>query len=56
MKLGAMSSKGKRRTYLTISLGVLVLLIAGYAAKDAVVESYWLSRLENMPETELAAS
>ena len=42
-----MTSKGKRLTYLTISLGVLVLLVAGYAFKDRAVEQWYLWKLES---------
>ena len=42
-----MMHKGKRSTYLTVGIGLVVLVIAGLAAKDALVESYWLSRLDS---------
>ncbi len=40
-------SEGKRLTYLTISLGVIVLLIAGYAFKDRAVEQSYIWKLES---------
>ena len=45
-----MTRKGRRLTYLTISLGVLVLLIAGYAFKDRAVEQWYLWKLESEDE------
>ncbi len=47
-----MTSKGKRLTYLTIALGVLVLLVAGYAAKDKAVEQWYIWKLESEDEQE----
>ncbi len=45
-----MTSKGKRLTYLTIALGVLVLLVAGYAAKDLAAEQWYIWKLESEDE------
>ena len=47
-----MTSKGKRLTYLSISLGVLVLAIAGFALKDKAVEQWYLWKLESEDEAE----
>ncbi len=40
-----MASKGKRLTHLTSALGVLVLLIAGYAFWDKAVEQWYIWKL-----------
>ena len=45
-----MTSKGKRLTYLTIALGVLVLLVAGYAFRDKAVEQWFLWKLNSEDE------
>ncbi len=47
-----MTSKGKRLTYLTIALGVLVLAIAGYASRDLAVEQWYIWKLESEDEQE----
>ncbi len=39
------ATKGKRLTYLTIALGVLVLAIAGYASRDLALEQWFIWQL-----------
>ena len=52
-----MTGKGKHLTHLTISLGVLVLGIAGYAFKDKAMEEWYLWKLESEDEeTQKAAA
>ena len=45
-----MTSKGKRLAQLTITLGVLVLLIAGYAFREEAAEQWNLWKLESDDE------
>ena len=45
-----MPGKSKHLTHLTIALGVLVLLVAGYAFKDKAVEQWYLWKLESEDE------
>ncbi len=45
-----MTGKGKRLTHLTISLGIVVLLVAGYAFKDKAVEQWYIWKLESEDE------
>ena len=46
-----MTGKTRRlTTWLVIATGSLVLVVAGFAAKDTVVESYWLSILDSEDE------
>ena len=47
-----MTRKGKRLTYLVASLGLLVVLIAGYAFRDKAVEQWYLLKLESEDEEE----
>ena len=47
-----MIRNGKRLTYLTIALGVLVLLVAGYASRDLAVEQWYIWKLESEDEQE----
>ena len=47
-----MRRKGKRLTYLTISLGVLVLVAAGFAFKRPILEQWYLWELESEDEQE----
>lgn len=42
-----MTVKSRRLTHLTVWLGIAVLVIAALVAKDALVESYWLSKLDS---------
>ena len=45
-----MTRTGKRLTYLTITLGIVVLLIAGCAFKDKAMEPWYLLKLESDDE------
>ena len=45
-----MTSKGRRRAYLTITLGVVVLLAAGYAFRDKALEQWYIWKLESDDE------
>ena len=47
-----MPGKGRHVTHLTISLGVLVLLVAGYAFKDKALEQWYLWKLASKGESE----
>ncbi len=42
-----MTKEGKRITHLMIALGVLVLLVAGYAFRDRAVEQWFIWQLES---------
>ena len=47
-----MKSRGKRLTHLTTALGLLVLVVAGFAAKDLAVEQWFLWELRSEDEQE----
>ncbi len=40
-----MTNKGRRRTHLIIALGILALLIAGYASRDLALEQWFIWQL-----------
>ncbi len=47
-----MATKGRRLTYLIISLGLLVLVVAVYAFRGPILEQWYLSKLESEDEEE----
>ena len=51
-----MATKGKRLTYLIISLGLLVLVVAGVALKDRAIEQWYLWKLESEDEEDRKAA
>ncbi len=48
-----MATKGRRLTYLIISLGLLVLVVAVYAFRGPILEQWYLSKLDSENEEEI---
>ena len=52
MRVFQMTGKGKRLTYLTVLVGLVVFVLAGVALKHRAVEQWYLWKLESEDEEE----